>query len=149
MAQGRRCSTGTGPLPRSLAADGLDPKESFGIEQQRRAKWVSYGRRKTRTLLFDISLTRAPSLSALTKSVGSGMERRASTAGTSSGSTGRADPPNGYCQNSPPRPRADEQLNNNKKGEETVFGAYGHTGRFVAAEVRRRGIAAILSDAIG
>ena len=26
-----------------------------------------------------------------------------------------------------------------------VFGAYGHTGRFVAAELRRRGIAAILS----
>ena len=26
-----------------------------------------------------------------------------------------------------------------------VFGAYGHTGRFVAAELHRRGIAAILS----
>src|SRR4029453_10137715 len=30
-------------------------------------------------------------------------------------------------------------------GTVTVFGAYGHTGRFVAAELRRRGIAAILS----
>lgn len=30
-----------------------------------------------------------------------------------------------------------------------VFGAYGHTGRFVAAELHRRGIAAILSGRDG
>jgi short subunit dehydrogenase-like uncharacterized protein len=36
-------------------------------------------------------------------------------------------------------------MTNRRSRTVAVFGAYGHTGRFVAAELRRRGIAAILS----